>query len=107
MSDSKWRRTVVVINPQGLHARPADLIVKTATRFESNVEIVNSVLGPNCLIEERARIENSVLLSGTRVGKAAEISDSVVGKGCLIGRYAKVSGATLGDKTSLTDYTVV
>ena len=29
-----------VINPQGLHARPADLIVKAATRFQSNVEIV-------------------------------------------------------------------
>jgi phosphotransferase system HPr (HPr) family protein len=40
MSDSKMRRTVVVINPQGLHARPADLIVKAAARFQSNVEIV-------------------------------------------------------------------
>jgi phosphotransferase system HPr (HPr) family protein len=40
MSESKWSRTVVVINPQGLHARPADLIVKAASRFASNVEIV-------------------------------------------------------------------
>ena len=32
---------VTITNPQGLHARPADLFVKTATRFESttiNVE---------------------------------------------------------------------
>jgi phosphocarrier protein HPr len=30
----------VVINPQGVHARPADLIVKAANRFQSTVEIV-------------------------------------------------------------------
>lgn len=40
MSQVKLSRTVVVINPQGLHARPADLIVKAASRFQSNVEIV-------------------------------------------------------------------
>jgi phosphocarrier protein HPr len=33
-------RTVVVTNPQGLHARPADLFVKTATRFTSKIELV-------------------------------------------------------------------
>ena len=30
----------MVINPQGVHARPADLIVKAANRFQSKVEIV-------------------------------------------------------------------
>jgi phosphotransferase system HPr (HPr) family protein len=40
MSEAKFSRTVVVINPQGLHARPADLIVKAACRFQSQVEIV-------------------------------------------------------------------
>jgi phosphotransferase system HPr (HPr) family protein len=40
MSESKLSRTVVVINPQGVHARPADLIVKAAHRFTSKIEIV-------------------------------------------------------------------
>lgn len=40
MSETMSSRTVVVINPQGLHARPADLIVKAASRFQSKVEIV-------------------------------------------------------------------
>ena len=40
MSESKLSRTVLVINPQGVHARPADLIVKAASRFASSVEIV-------------------------------------------------------------------
>jgi phosphocarrier protein HPr len=40
MSESKSCRTVMVINPQGVHARPADLIVKAANRFQSTVEII-------------------------------------------------------------------
>ena len=82
-------------------------VIDSSCVFKPGVEIINSVLGPNCVIEERARIESSVLLAGARVGKAAEITDSVAGKSCLIGRNTKVTNATLGDKTSLTDYTIV
>ncbi|MCG3161841.1 MAG: UTP--glucose-1-phosphate uridylyltransferase [Acidobacteria bacterium] len=82
-------------------------VIDPTCSIKTGVEIINSVIGPNCIIEERARIENSVLLAGARVGKAAEITDSVTGKSCLIGRNAKVTNATLGDKSSLTDYTIV
>ncbi len=82
-------------------------VVDSTCTIKQGVEIINSVLGPNCLVEERARIENSVLLAGTRVGKLAEISDSVAGKSCLIGRNTKIANAILGDKSSLTDYTMV
>lgn len=34
-------RTVTVINPQGLHARPADLLVRLANQFQTKVEIVH------------------------------------------------------------------
>lgn len=33
-------RTVVVNNPQGIHARPADLIVRLAKQFQANIEFV-------------------------------------------------------------------
>ena len=39
MSEDKRRETVVVCNPQGLHARPADMFVKLASRFESTVRV--------------------------------------------------------------------
>ena len=29
-------KTVTIVNPQGLHARPADLFVKLANRFSAN-----------------------------------------------------------------------
>ncbi|MBI2827141.1 MAG: HPr family phosphocarrier protein [Planctomycetia bacterium] len=40
MSETTVQRTVIVTNPQGLHARPADLFVKLAKRFESKIELV-------------------------------------------------------------------
>lgn len=74
--------------------------------LKSGVEIINSVLGQGCYIEEKARIENSVIWPHTRVGTGAHLSGAIVGRGCHIGRFAQVGrGAVLGDKTSLTDYT--
>jgi phosphocarrier protein HPr len=47
-------RTVVITNPQGLHARPADLFVKTATRFASTkIELVKG----------RERVDGKSILS--------------------------------------------
>lgn len=40
MTEQQVSRTVVVTNPQGLHARPADLFVKTAVQFESQIEVI-------------------------------------------------------------------
>jgi len=82
-------------------------VIDPSCTIKQGVEIINSVLGPNCFIEERARIENSVLLAGTRVGKATEIRTSVIGKSVLVGRNARVENAILGDKSSLTDYSMV
>lgn len=78
-----------------------DCLIKPGAR------IINSVLGPGCFVEERAHVENSVLWPHVRVGAAAQVIDSIVGRGCHIGRSAVAGpGAVLGDKTSLTDYTI-
>ena len=37
MNAETLQRTVVVRNPQGLHLRPADLLVKHASRYSSSV----------------------------------------------------------------------
>jgi len=74
--------------------------------IKPGAQIINSVLGRGCYIEERARIENSVIWSHTRVGTAAEIRGAIAGRGCHIGRSTVVGpGTVLGDKASLTDYT--
>ena len=40
MSDNLQTRVVTVINEQGLHARPADLLAREANRFESKIELI-------------------------------------------------------------------
>lgn len=82
-------------------------VVDPSCLIKPGVEIINSVLGANCVVEDRVKIENSVVLAGARIGKAAEIRNSIIGKSAIIGRNSKVDGVTLGDKTSLTDYTIV
>jgi phosphotransferase system HPr (HPr) family protein len=53
MSEVKAIRRVTVTNPQGMHARPADLFVRTASRFDSRVEIV----------KDRERVDGKSILS--------------------------------------------
>jgi phosphocarrier protein HPr len=40
MSDMKLSRDVVVANTQGLHARPANLIMKLANQYQSRIELI-------------------------------------------------------------------
>lgn len=40
MGNSSITRTIVIRNPQGLHARPAQLLAQLATKFESRVELI-------------------------------------------------------------------
>jgi phosphotransferase system HPr (HPr) family protein len=40
MADDTVNRTVVVTNPQGLHARPADVFVKLASRYQAKIEVI-------------------------------------------------------------------
>jgi NDP-sugar pyrophosphorylase family protein len=76
-------------------------------QIKPGAQIINSVLGQGCFVEERARVENSVIWPHTRIGTAAEVTGAIVGRGCHIGRSAVVGpGSVLGDKTSLTDYTI-
>jgi phosphocarrier protein len=40
MADPVVSRNVVVANPQGLHARPAELFVKTASQYQARIEVI-------------------------------------------------------------------
>ncbi|HEX8775134.1 MAG TPA: NDP-sugar synthase [Pyrinomonadaceae bacterium] len=74
--------------------------------IKPGAQIINSVLGPGCYVEEKAVVENSVIWAHTRIGAGAQVMGAITGRGCHIGRSASVgAGAVLGDKTSLTDYT--
>lgn len=39
MNFSQASATVIVTNPQGIHARPADMFVKLAIQFQSTIDV--------------------------------------------------------------------
>lgn len=41
---SAAEKTVVINNPQGLHARPAELFARLALQFDSNIEVIRDSL---------------------------------------------------------------
>ncbi len=44
MPDEVIRRPLQVVNPQGMHARPAAFIVKLANKFKSEIELIKGDL---------------------------------------------------------------
>ena len=44
MAEATLTRTVKIQNEQGLHARPADMFVRTAMQFESTIQVVKGSL---------------------------------------------------------------
>ena len=68
-------RTVTVSNPQGLHARPAHLLVQLATRFKSNI-----LIGKDSELVDCKSILSLLTLGagqGTELSITAQGSDAV------------------------------
>lgn len=42
MNDITRSTTVTVQNPQGLHARPADLLARRASQFDAQIELIKN-----------------------------------------------------------------
>jgi phosphotransferase system HPr (HPr) family protein len=61
---------VVVINPQGLHARPADLLVRTAARFQAEVRMAKDNQWVDC------KSILSILTLGAEQGTSLDLAAS-------------------------------
>src|SRR5438105_5927950 len=57
-------------------------IIGDDCQIKPGAEIINSVLGSGCFLEERARVENSVIWPHTRLGTGASVTSAIVGRGC-------------------------
>jgi phosphotransferase system HPr (HPr) family protein len=53
--------TVTVVNPQGLHLRPADMFVKLAVQFQSQIE----------LVKDELRVDGKSMLDMLRIAAVA------------------------------------
>jgi len=81
MSEAQVRRTVVVCNSEGMHARPAYMFAELAAKFEANVEIIKDnerVDGKSILsIPTLAAEKGTELKIETTGSDAAEALDSL------------------------------
>jgi NDP-sugar pyrophosphorylase family protein len=76
--------------------------------IKAGVVIENSVLGEDCRVEEGALVKDSVIWSQTRIRSNARIERAIVGRQCHIGEGVRLRpGTVLGDKTIVTDYSVL
>ena len=74
MSNSPLTRTVTVRNPQGLHARPADMLVRAASKFESKIWIGKSGEWVDC--KSILSLLTLGAVQGTELSLAAEGADA-------------------------------
>jgi phosphotransferase system HPr (HPr) family protein len=66
MSTGSVQRVVVIRNPQGLHARPAEMFVRLAQQFRSRIELVRE--------ERRIEARNIIDLLTLGAGPGTEIT---------------------------------
>ncbi len=71
MSDSIYSRTVKVVNPQGLHLRPAHRFAEIASKFDSKIDVVKDDL----------RIDGKSVLSILTLGAGPGSEVSLEGDG--------------------------
>jgi phosphocarrier protein HPr len=71
MSGQTHSATVTIVNPQGLHMRPAYLFAETAARFKSRIEVV----------KEDLRIDGKSVLSILTLGAAEGTTVELIGTG--------------------------
>lgn len=74
-------RTVTIVNPQGLHARPADMFVRLANQFSSAVRVKKgneTVDGKSILSILTLAAEEGTLLEISATGQDAEAALSAL-----------------------------
>lgn len=80
-------------------------LVAPSAKVGENAQIINSVIGEDCIIAPGAHIENSVILTATSIHEAAQIKGSIIGRKCQIGASAIIGeNSVLGDETHITDF---
>ena len=82
MTEIKATRTIVVNNPQGLHARPAELFAKLAMQFDATIEVVKDEQRANA--KSILNILTLAVVAGTELKLEAVGSDAEVALEALV-----------------------
>lgn len=74
MNDVKAKRSVVIRQPEGLHARPAELFVKVALQFDSKIDVIKD--NQRADAKSILHILTLAAVEGTRLDLEAEGPDA-------------------------------
>lgn len=103
MSSSPVTRAVLIVNSEGLHARPADILARTALKYRSRIEIVCR----NERVDAKSTLNLLVLgaTKGTEIIIEAEGDDAEEAVETLVALVASgFAGVTDGsDETNKTE----
>lgn len=88
MEKESATRRVVIVNPQGLHARPAHALVTVASRFASDIQLIRdgevadakSILSLLTLAAESGA-ELTIRANGTDAREAVDALESLIANG--------------------------
>lgn len=100
MSDTARTRRVEVTNPQGMHARPAEVFAKMALQFESEIQVIredHAVDGKSILNLLTLGAAQGVVLTLTAEGDDAE--EAVAALGDLIENDFAIDETISRDRT--------
>ena len=81
MNTAPLKQTVTVLNPEGLHLRPADLLVRAANQFEASI-----LIGKNAEMVDCKSILSLITLGadqGTQLKIEAEGADAAEALQCI------------------------
>lgn len=91
-----YEKNTVIINPTGLHARPASDFVKKASSYQSKITLTNAVTGRGANAKSIVLLLSLGLACGTPVKLAAEGEDEVVAVDALIELLDRGCGEAVG-----------
>ena len=81
MPDEVIQRSLHVVNPQGMHARPAALIVTLANKFQSEIQLINGDVKVDAKsvlhLMTLAAAQGTTLLLEARGSDAASAADAI------------------------------
>ena len=78
------------------HEPEGDVVIGDGASVALTASIAGpAVIGPGCVIGERATVEGSVLWEGARVGAGARVAGAVIGAGVSVEAGARVDGGSV------------
>jgi glucose-1-phosphate adenylyltransferase len=77
----------------------------SAGKTNKNVNIVNSVIGPGCII--KGKVNNSILSAGVKIDEQTVVNNSIVYSNVIIGAHSLIDASIIDENVTVGDFSYV